>query len=205
MITGTQLALYYRQRVWFHEGRSTTGCIFGRWLFLPGRYLCMFIFLTPTCLQALLQQRVLGMTHGPDLDVHALQHSCLYPLVLNIPPREETMRSLELVVLEDLPHAQNLIGTQGYHVGNTPEEAKGVDALGTLSRVPERVDAPVAPPSGCHHQGVGGEEMLVIKQDHCVIFTLLSAIRCHGTSTMGSSKGVRKETTHSSPGNVPPV
>lgn len=61
----------------------------------------------------------------PDLDLHALQHSRFGPGIPNVHAQERAMGSVEVEILESLPHIKYRIGRKRDHVWYGPHEGVG--------------------------------------------------------------------------------
>lgn len=113
-----------------------------------------------------MQKVMLSVSHGSDLDLHTLQHAGLYVNVLNVLPYKSAVGADEVVVLQYIPHAHNLVGTQGDHVGNAPHEGEAVGPLWSLPLFSQGVDFPVGQARGSRHEGISDKQTAVKEEDH---------------------------------------
>lgn len=96
--------------------------------------------------------------HKPRLDLHALQHPPLDPLILNIEPKERPVRRPELVTPQHPPHPRQLVRSEGNHVRYAPLERERVQTPRPRPGDPVPVHLPPPQPRRRRDDGVGDEQ-----------------------------------------------
>lgn len=108
-------------------------------------------------------ERMLPVAHILGLDLHALQHSPLSIIVNNVLSDKGAVRRSEAVLLQNAPHADDLVGAEGDVVWDAPHEGEAVGTLGALPRLAEGVDGPIRHASRGGHQRVGDQQVVFVE------------------------------------------